>query len=78
MALDGSEAGEVMKRRRFLQSFAKLILAAGLPLPVLFSKQFTTSGTSIDFTVPSGTKRIKIMFDGISTFDSGTVNIREK
>jgi len=40
----------------------------------LATKQATTSGTAINFTgIPSGTKRIKVMFSGVST--NGTSNI---
>jgi hypothetical protein len=40
----------------------------------LGTQQAATSGTSIDFTsIPSGTKRITIMFNGVST--NGTSNI---
>jgi len=45
--------------------------AAGITLG---TQQASTSGTSIDFTgIPAGTKRIKVMFSGVST--NGTASI---
>ena len=39
--------------------------------------QASTSGTSIDFTsIPSGTKRITVMFNGVSTSGSSVPQIR--
>jgi hypothetical protein len=39
--------------------------------------QVSTSGTSIDFTgIPSGVKRITIMFNGVSTNGSSVVQVR--
>ena len=50
------------------------------PLPhhmTLATQQATTSGTSIDFTgIPTGTKRIIIMFDGVSTNGSSGIGVR--
>ena len=34
---------------------------------VLTSEQATTSGTEVDFTIPSNTRRLTVMFDGVST-----------
>lgn len=47
-----------------------LAAAAGITLG---TEQATTSGTAFDFTVPAGTKRITILFKGVSL--SGTDNI---
>jgi hypothetical protein len=39
--------------------------------------QASTSGTSIDFTgIPSGTKRITVMFNGVSTSGTSTVLVQ--
>lgn len=44
-------------------------------VPNTRTAQASTSGTSIDFTsIPAGTKRITVMFNGVST--SGTSNIQ--
>jgi hypothetical protein len=34
---------------------------------ILGTEQATTSGTSFDFTIPSGVRRITVMFEGVST-----------
>jgi hypothetical protein len=51
------------------------IIANGAKVwPILATKQASTSGTAIDFTgIPSGVKRITIMFVGVST--NGTANL---
>ena len=47
---------------------------AGSLLLTLATEQASTSGTSIDFTsIPAGTKRITVMFVGVST--NGTTNV---
>ena len=56
-----------------------LTLAAGVPSwaavaasgPTLLTEQATTSGTTKDFTIPAGAKRVTVMFDGVS-YNSGT------
>jgi len=46
-------------------------------MPVLGTSQNSTSGTSIDFTsIPSWVKRITVMFNGVSTNGSSSVQVQ--
>jgi len=48
-------------------------ITAGNGLITLGTEQASTSGTSIDFTIPANVKCIKVMFSGVST--SGTSDL---
>lgn len=42
----------------------------------ILAEQASTSGTTIDFTIPAGAKRVKVMFDGVSMSAAVTVGIQ--
>lgn len=46
--------------------------------PAIFqgNAQASTSGTSLDFTVPSGAKRVTVMFNGVSTSGSSIIQVQ--